>query len=187
MYGYISGEVKEIEPGYIIIDNSGIGYLIYVPNSYSFMVGNKYTVYTYTKVSEDEYTLYGFKTKEEKEFFLKLISVKGLGPKMALPMIAMGSINLLEEAIASENISYLKKFPKIGDKVAKQMILDLKGKVNAVCSPLFEKTTNFHNELVEALTSLGYKSADIKKAVSKVDANNSIEIQIKEALKLLLK
>ena len=67
MYGYISGEIKEIEPSYVIIDNNGIGYLIYVPNPYGFMIGKNYTIYTYTKVAEDEYSLYGFKTKEEKE------------------------------------------------------------------------------------------------------------------------
>ena len=125
MYGYISGEIKEIEPSYVIIDNNGIGYLIYVPNPYGFMIGKNYTIYTYTKVAEDEYSLYGFKTKEEKELFLKLISVKGLGPKMALPMLATGSITMIEEAIETENINYLKKFPKIGDKVARQVILDL--------------------------------------------------------------
>ena len=63
MYGYISGEIKEIEPSYVIIDNNGIGYLIYVPNPYGFMIGKNYTIYTYTKVAEDEYSLYGFKTK----------------------------------------------------------------------------------------------------------------------------
>ena len=89
MYGYISGEIKEIEPSYVIIDNNGIGYLIYVPNPYGFMIGKNYTIYTYTKVAEDEYSLYGFKTKEEKESFLKLISVKGLGPKICLPPVLL--------------------------------------------------------------------------------------------------
>ena len=132
MYGYISGTVKEIDSNYIIIDNNGIGYLIYVPNPYVFIIGKEYTVYTYSNIREDEYTLYGFKTREEKELFLKLISVKGLGPKMALPMLATGSTSLIEEAIETENINYLKKFPKIGDKVARQVILDLKGKLNVI-------------------------------------------------------
>ena len=73
MYGYISGTVKEIDSNYIIIDNNGIGYLIYVPNPYVFIIGKEYTVYTYSNIREDEYTLYGFKTREEKELFLKLI------------------------------------------------------------------------------------------------------------------
>ena len=170
----------------IIIDNNGIGYLIYVPNPYGFMLGKEYTIYTYTKVSEDEYTLYGFKTKEEKELFLKLISVKGLGPKMALPMLATGSINMIEEAIETENINYLKKFPKIGDKVARQLILDLKGKLNVINTGLF-KREDHSNELTEALLGLGYKQIDIKKVLNKIDPLLSLEQQIKEALKLLLK
>lgn len=186
MYGYISGEIKEIEPSYVIIDNNGIGYLIYVPNPYGFMIGKNYTIYTYIKVAEDEYSLYGFKTKEEKELFLKLISVKGLGPKMALPMLATGSITMIEEAIETENINYLKKFPKIGDKVARQVILDLKGKLNVINTGLF-KREDHSNELTEALLGLGYKQADVKKIVGKVNPELKLEEQIKEALKLLLK
>ena len=179
MYGYISGEIKGIEPSYVIIDNNGIGYLIYVPNPYGFMIGKNYTIYTYTKVAEDEYSLYGFKTKEEKELFLKLISVKGLGPKMALPMLATGSITMIEEAIETENINYLKKFPKIGDKVARQVIL-------VINTGLF-KREDHSNELTEALLGLGYKQADVKKIVGKVNPELKLEEQIKEALKLLLK
>lgn len=186
MYGYVSGTIKEIEASYVIIDNHGIGYQIYVPNPYGFIVGNEYTIYTYSNIREDEYTLYGFKTKEEKELFLKLISVKGLGPKMALPMLATGSISLLEEAIETENINYLKKFPKIGDKVAKQVILDLKGKLNVINTGLF-KREDHSNELSEALLGLGYKQLDIKKVINKVNIELSVEEQIKEALKLLLK
>ena len=75
MYGYISGVIKDIEPSYIIIDNNGIGYQIYVPNPYVFQLEKTYKIYTYSNIREDEYTLYGFKSKEEKELFLKLISV----------------------------------------------------------------------------------------------------------------
>ena len=186
MYGYISGTIKEINSSYVIIDNHGIGYQIYVPNPYSYLLEKEYTIYTYANVREDEYTLYGFKTKEEKELFLKLISVKGLGPKMALPMLATGNIRLLEEAIEGENINYLKKFPKIGDKVAKQVILDLKGKLNVINTGIFKKEDHTE-ELVSALTSLGYKTVDINKVIKKIDTSVSIDNQIKEALKLLLK
>ena len=125
-------------------------------------------------------------TKEEKELFLKLISVKGLGPKMALPMLATGSISMIEEAIETENINYLKKFPKIGDKVARQLVLDLKGKLNVINTGLF-KREDHSSELFDALVGLGYKQVDVKKIVSKVDPTLDLENQIKEALKLLLK
>ena len=183
MYAYIKGFVKEIESNYIVLDNNGIGYLIYTPNPYSFNVDEEYTVYIYQNVKEDELTLYGFKLKEEKDLFLKLIEVKGLGCKMALPIIATGSINGIIDAIERENILYLKKFPKIGDKVAKQIILDLKGKLNTNGVV----TTSNNDELIEVLKGLGYKLTDILKVVRQVNTNLSLENQIKEALKLFLK
>ena len=183
MYGYIKGIVTEIESSYIILENNNIGYLIYVANPYSFQIDNEYKVYTYTQIKEDEHLLYGFKEKEEKELFLKLISVKGLGCKMALPILATGSINGIADAIDRENILYLKKFPKIGDKVARQIILDLKGKITVSGNV----SVNNNSELVDVLLSLGYKNPEIKKVIPNVKQDLSLEDQVKEALKLLLK
>ena len=183
MYAYIKGFVNEIESDYIVVENNGIGYLIYTASPYSFDIGKEYTVYLYQNVKEDEISLYGFKSLEEKQLFLKLIGVKGLGCKMALPMIALGSPEGIVDAIERENILYLKKFPKIGDKVARQIILDLKGKLAVVPN----QNTPVSDELVEALKSLGYKNGDINKVVKQVDSSLDIEEQIKSALKLLLK
>ena len=183
MYAYIKGQVKEIESNYIVIDNNGLGYLVYTSNPYSFNLDEEYTIYLYQYVREDEISLYGFKTLEEKTLFLKLIGVKGLGCKMALPMIAAGSPEGIIDAIERENILYLKKFPKIGDKVARQIILDLKGKL---VSKEEVKTSN-SDELSEALKSLGYKQTDISKVIKNIEPTDEIELQIKEALKLLLK
>ena len=124
MYDYIKGTITCLKNNAIVLDNNGIGYLIYVSNPYSFEVGKEYKVFVYQKIAEDENSLYGFKTIEEKDLFLKLISVKGLGCKMALPILAVGSINGIMDAIERENVLYLKKFPKIGDKLAKQIVLD---------------------------------------------------------------
>ncbi len=186
MYGYIRGDIKEINSNYIILDNNGIGYQIYVPNPYSYQLNKNYIVYIYTKVAEEEYTLYGFRDKEQKELFLKLISVKGLGPKMALPILATGSLENIADAIENNNLNYLKKFPKIGDKVAKQMVLDLKGKLNAINTGIFAKE-DYSHELEEVLLGLGYKQADVTKVISKVNSDLSLEEQVKEALKLMLK
>lgn len=183
MYEYINGKVKEIEANYIVIDNNGIGYLIYVANPYSYKVDSLYKVYIYEQVREDEHTLYGFMQKEEKNLFLKLINVKGLGPKMALPILATGSIDGIIDAIDRENILYLKKFPKIGDKVARQIILDLKGKL----AQTTDVVVAYNEELVETLKALGYKSVDIKKILPNIDTKKSLEEQIKDALKLMLK
>lgn len=184
MYEYIKGKITGIESNYIVIDNNGIGYLVYVPNPYSFEIDKEYTVYIYQYIREDENSLYGFKTFEEKNLFLKLINVKGLGCKMALPMLATGSINGIMDAIERENVLYLKKFPKIGDKVAKQIILDLKGKLSTNTD---NNNTKDYDELIEVLKGLGYKQADINKILSSIKPDITIEDQVKEALKLLLK
>lgn len=181
MYSYIRGIIDEVTSSSVVIDNNGIGYNVFVSNPYSFNVGEEYKVYLYNYIREDEYSLYGFKSLEEKDLFLRLINVKGLGPKIALPMLATGSVNGIVDAIDRENIMYLTKFPKVGDKLARQIILDLKGKLNTK-----ETVVAQNDELIEALVSLGYKNADIKKIVSKVDQSATIENQIKEALKLLL-
>ena len=184
MFEYIKGIITEINSTYIVLENNGIGYLINVASPYSFEVLKEEKIYLYQHIREDENSLYGFKNKEEKELFLKLINVKGLGPKMAMPILATGSIDGIKDAIERENILYLKKFPKIGEKVARQIILDLKGKLIASENLV---NTKQNDELVEALKCLGYKQVDINKVIPSINQNDSIEIQIKEALKLLLK
>ena len=183
MYSFIKGIVEEVNSTSIVINNNGIGYEIYTPNPFAFIENNEYKVYVYQYIREDEQSLYGFKTKEEKELFLKLIEVKGLGPKMALPIIAMGSISGISDAINRENILYLKKFPKIGDKLARQMILDLKGKLVITGS---EEIIDETDELLEALKGLGYKDKDIKIILPRVNKELKLEEQIKEALRLLV-
>ena len=184
MYKYIKGKVMELGPNYVVLECNNIGYLIYVANPFSYEEGKEYKIYLYNHVKEDENSLYGFKTEEELNLFLKLINVKGLGPKMANTFFAMGSVNGIVDAINRENILYLTKFPKIGEKIAKQMILDLKGKVT--CEEIIE-ADNTTEDLVAVLESLGYKTAEIKKILKDIDTSLPIESQVKEALKLLLR
>jgi len=184
MYNYIKGIIMEIEANSITVECNGIGYFVFVSNPFVFKEEVEEVVYLYSQIREDEHTLYGFKTKGERELFLKLIGVKGLGPKMALPMLATGSVEGIADAIDRENILYLKKFPKIGEKVARQIILDLKGKL--VRQEEAREAVNFE-ELISALEALGYKKVDIKKIVPNIDPSNSLEEQVKEALRLLLK
>lgn len=184
MYNYIKGTVVITECNYIVIENNGIGYQVFVSNPFSFEIGENYQVYLYNNVKEDEYSLYGFKTLEEKALFMKLINVKGLGPKMAMPMFATGSVSGIVDAIDRENVLYLTKFPKIGEKIARQIILDLKGKINIETN---NENVKDLSELTDALEALGYKKADIKRILPNINEDDPIEKQIKEALKLLLK
>lgn len=184
MYQYMIGKVTEISSTYIALEVNNIGYQIYTPNPYTFNEEESTKIYIYEQIREDEQTLYGFKTKEEKDFFLQLIAVKGLGCKMALPILATGSIPGIADAIDRENILYLRKFPKIGDKLARQIILDLKGKVHVDKSL---PVSGGYEELVEVLKGLGYKEKEFSKVLTKIDNTLKIEDQVKEALKLLLK
>ena len=179
MYSYIKGIITDINSNYICLENNEIGYLIYTASPYTFKIGNEYKIYLYQCVREDELSLYGFKEQKEKDLFLKLIDVKGLGPKMALPMLATDTDTVIK-AIESENITYLKKFPKIGDKVARQIILDLKNKL------VSDNEVMVNEDLVDALLALGYKQVDIKRVLPNIK-EEKLENQIKEALKLLLK
>ncbi len=183
MFSFIKGIIQETEKNYITIENSGIGFKVFVANPYSYSIGEEKQIFIYTYIKEDEFSLYGFNSLEERELFLKLISVKGVGPKLALPMFALGSVSGIMDAIDRENILYLTKFPKVGEKVARQIILDLKGKLVKGEETIVKGT----EEVVEALESLGYKSVDIKKVLPKINNQLKIEEQIKEALKLLLK
>ena len=187
MFDYIIGKITDIKNNSIVVENNMIGYMVYVSNPYSFEIGSNYKVYIYQQIQEDGHYLYGFKSLDEKELFLKLISVKGLGCKMALPILAVGSINGIVDAIERENILYLKKFPKIGDKLARQMILDLKGKLGVVNGDGSSEVNNTSDELREVLIGLGYKDKEIKAILPKVDQSLPIEEQVKEALKLFLR
>lgn len=180
MIDFIEGIISSVESDHIVINANGLGFKVFTSNPYVFKEDEKSKVYLYNHIREDEYSLYGFKTKEERELFLRLLNVKGLGPKVALPILATGSIEGIIDAIDRENILYLTKFPKVGEKLARQIILDLKGKLVAK-----KETKVINEELKEVLESLGYKGADIKRIIGEVDSTLSIEEQVRVALKLL--
>ena len=188
MYGYIKGKVTKISPKYIICDNNGIGYLIVVANPYNYKLNEDYTIYTYQAVREDSIELYGFMHEDEKELFLKLISVSGIGPKSALSILASGSVREIVSAIESRNDAYLRKFPGIGQKASQQIILDLKGKV---CFSDEEdgiiKSSSKLSDVEDALIALGYSKKEITKIISKLDSTKDVGTLVKEALKQLVK
>ncbi len=184
MYAYIEGIIKEIKPSYVVIENHGIGYLIISPNPYSYRVGEELRIYTHHYVREDLNNLYGFKSIESKELFIKLISVSGIGPKSALSLLASDQINDIKLAIEEGNVKFLTKFPGIGQKSAQQIILDLKGKLIDVEEELLPTQKN---DTVDALSALGYSNVEIKKVMKKIDQEQPVEQMIKQALQLLMK
>lgn len=184
MYAYIEGIIKEIKPSYVVIENHGIGYLIISPNPYSYHIGEELRIYTHHYVREDLDNLYGFKSLESKELFIKLISVSGIGPKSALSLLASDQINDIILAIEESNVKFLTKFPGIGQKSAQQIILDLKGKL---IEDEEELLPTHKNDTVDALSALGYSNVEIKKVMKKIDQDQPVEQMIKQALQLLMK
>lgn len=187
MYGYIKGIITKITPKNIIIENNEIGYLIIVANPYNYKLNEKYTIYTYQYVKEDIIDLYGFNSYDEKDLFLKLISVSGIGPKSALSILASGSVKEIIQAIENHNDAYLRKFPGIGEKASKQIILDLKGKVNyeSLDSTTTPQNSDKLSDVEGALIALGYNKKDVGKVLGKLDVSKDEGTLVKEALKLL--
>jgi holliday junction DNA helicase RuvA len=127
---FITGLVADVNPAYIVLDHNGIGYLIFTPNPFIYEKNEKTTVYTYQHVREDILALYGFSSRKDRTLFMKLLNVTGIGPKGALAILAFGRPEQVVTAIEEENEAFLIKFPGVGKKTARQIILDLKGKVS---------------------------------------------------------
>lgn len=185
MFNHIKGKVEEITPNAIILENNGIGYIIRTPNPYSYTVGDELKIYTHLHVKEDGYELYGFKTADMRNLFLDLISVRGIGPKSALAIIANDDPDSLRAAINNSDAKYLQKFPGIGPKASGQIILDLKGKLASIETAPTHPTVK---TVKEALKNLGYSAQELKKldAFLNDHLNDSIESLIKESLKRLV-
>ena len=182
MYSYIKGTIVEMHTNHIVIENNGIGYLVYVPNPYTFTKGENTTVYIYQSVSENDVRLYGFKEAKQKDLFLMLIKVKGIGPKSATAILASGDVNEIIDAIENNNLKYLKSFPGIGPKAASQMVLDLKGKFDGVTrlEAISEDVSQDYEDAIEVLIALGYKDSDVNKAMKtllhqKLDTNGYVK------------
>lgn len=197
MYEYLKGILSKITAKYIVVEVAGIGYILHVANPYAYsgQVNQELQVYVHQVVREDAQLLYGFATEEEKQLFLSLISVSGIGPVSALAIIAADDNAGLVEAIESKNITYLTKFPKIGKKTAQQMILDLEGKIDLSqeAQPSKAKTAQTADnqeleEAMEAMLALGYKATELKKIKKFFEGTtDTAENYIKSALKMLVK
>ena len=197
MYEYFKGIISKITAKYIVLEVNSIGYILHVANPYAYSgrLHQEAKVYVHQVVREDAELLYGFATEEEKQLFLSLISVSGIGPVSALAIIAADDNAGLVQAIEQKNITYLTKFPKIGKKTAQQMVLDLEGKVAVVGDELPAKAavqaSNENQELeeaMEAMLALGYKAAELKKIKKFFEGTtDTAENYIKSALKMLVK
>ncbi len=196
MFAYIEGTLEEVGIDSVVLDHQGIGYQIYLPvSNLDRLVRGTHNVriHTHFWVSETGIALYGFLTREEKEMFLMLLSVNGVGPKAALAVMGSLTLDELRFAIISEDAKTISKAPGIGPKSAKRIILDLKDKIDmedAVSVRLDGgaidlSTASVKNDTVAALIALGYSGPEALRAYNEIE--NADELDTDQALKECLK
>ncbi|BAC13993.1 holliday junction DNA helicase [Oceanobacillus iheyensis HTE831] len=201
MIAYIKGTLNSLGDESLIVDVGGIGYEIVCPNPFVFqdLLNQQIHIQTYHHVREDAQILFGFQNRDEKYLFTKLISVSGIGPKGALAILAGVDISGFIAAVENEDDKFLTSFPGVGKKTARQIILDLKGKLTSVFSITDEQqkssVSNVNNnevysEAMEALKALGYTDKEVKQVLPHLKKDNdalSVDEAIRKALALLAK
>ncbi|WP_143463294.1 Holliday junction branch migration protein RuvA [Levilactobacillus enshiensis] len=201
MYEYLHGTVAAVYPDHVVIDVNGVGYLVNTANPYRYAVNDDpTTIYVYQAVSDTAQTLYGFVDYAEKQLFLKLINVNGIGPKSALAILANPDHQGLMLAIKTNDVSFLTKFPGVGKKTAGQIVLDLQGKLDdlepADSDELFTPEVAGSagdnpklDDAIAALNALGYKETAVKKILPqlKQTASQTTNDYLSAGLKLLTK
>ena len=167
MIAFIKGTVSSYGADWIVVDNHGIGYLMAYPHTDRVRLQQEISVHTYMHISENDVSLYGFESMEEKDLFMRLISVKGLGPKTAINMLTKAGYEAIIGAVETGNVAALKKMPGIGAKSASQIVLDLKGKLVAAPAAANKPAEYYPPEIrdaMEGLKNLGYKQNEASAA-----------------------
>ena len=194
MIEYIKGSIAEITPAYAVIDNNGIGYMINISlYAYEKLQGTQQEamLYIYEAIREDAHVLYGFVDKRERELFMLLISVSGVGPNTARMILSALTPDDLSASIATGNVNSLKMVKGIGAKTAQRIIVDLKDKIKTDSSTLLSMTpanNEVYEEPLAALVMLGFTQTMSQKVLAKLlAANNQITVEdaIKQALKMM--
>ena len=200
MISYIKGILEDMSPGMVVVDNHGIGYQMMVPmRGESFpKIGQEIKIYTHMHVREDDVSLFGFLSKEEKESFELLIGVNGIGPKVGLSVLSTLSVYELKMAVISEDVKTISKTPGLGPKGAKKLILELKDKLSfeeleedGVGAEIFDTSADSSDSVmitIEGLVSLGYSKSEAAIAVNKVEDAKDLtpEELLKKALKNIM-
>ncbi len=197
MYDYISGQIAELNPAFAVIDNHGIGYMLNISlTTYNALLavgqGGSAKLYSFEAIREDAHLLYGFSTNHERELFLMLISVSGVGPNTARVILSSFTPQDLERTISGENVAMLKAVKGIGAKTAQRIIVDLKDKIKAVGDTLTDNkglvSGDVYDEALAALVMLGFSRQLSQKALKKLftaDPSITAEDAIKKALKMM--
>ncbi len=184
MIGYLEGTVLLHDIKRSIVVANGVGYTVF-PSANAFATmkkGEMCRIFIYTSVKEDALDLFGFATVEEQMFFEQLISVSGVGPRSALGILGLAPVSDLQNAIASGDAAYLTKVSGIGKKTGEKIMVELRDKIarNLETQEIYSSS---HNDVIDALTALGYSLADIRSVINKIEGTTTQE-RVKHALKL---
>ena len=186
MYAFLRGILADTEEDAIIVDVSGVGYRVYVasPLIYETKKGSDVFVHTYTCVREDAFILYGFTVKEELTLFKKLITVSGVGPKVALSLLSAMDHSSIISAIITQDSKLLSSAPGVGSKTANRIILELKDKVDASDilnipgdQNVSSKVIELRQEAYEALVGLGVSNIKATQALNEIEINEDSKIE----------
>jgi len=188
MIGYLKGKIISSKPTQIILDVNGVGYKVGISiNTFEKIVDKEdVSLFIHTHVKEDSISLYGFFTESEKEMFELLISISGIGPKIALGLLSGISVESLKEAIEEGNIARITAVPGIGRKTAERLVLELKSKIEGISAGEFTTVQpSIKSEAISALTTLGYNVKVAEKVARELlieNSNYALEDLIKKAL-----
>lgn len=196
MLDYIIGKIAEQNPAFVVLDNCGVGYMINISLTTFNEVSKQgrdesIKLFVYEAIREDAHVLFGFATKHERELFLMLISVSGVGPNTARMILSSLSPTDLEQCIAQGNVAQLKSVKGIGGKTAQRILVDLKDKIKVASDTLLDSDnapSAVYDEALAALVMLGFTQPMSQKALKKLLKENpsiTVEEAIKRALKMM--
>ncbi len=185
MIAFIDGIVDSFGADYVVLDNHGMGYKMLYAHTNDLKLNDHVKLYTYMHITENDISLFAFNSLLEQDLFMKLISVKGLGPKTAINMLTKSSVNHLITVIESGDVTALKNVPGIGNKTASQIILDLKGKLVASEEETSTKYSQAILDAIEALKNLGYKQNELNQVAKHLSKEPDLDTA--QYLKLGLK
>ena len=196
MIGSLIGLIKDKKPSLVLLEVNGVGYEVHIPLSTSFQLpnnGESTFILTHLVIRDDQHTLYGFATEEERKLFRALIKISGVGAKMALTILSGINVNGFVQSVINGDVDTLVHLPGIGKKTAERLIVEMKDKIQDVTdSPeLSGSAASDNNMLLEArnaLVNLGYKSSEARKILDKIDTTGlEVEELLRQALKSLNK
>lgn len=186
MIAYLKGNVIQSGAGFLILETMGVGYKVYIKSKAESRKPKLIELFIHEHLREDTNDLYGFESYQELELFEQLISVNGVGPKAGLAIMSSAPAERITNSIINEDLSFFKSISGIGNKVAAKIILDLKSKLSDADGLAVISRSGQPDDVVDALTSLGYKRAEINQALTKIPIDlKSAEEKIRWCLKNL--